>query len=62
MVMVCIEDIKACCSKDGIILTDHLMTRMRQRNIRLKDIKHTLAKGEIIEQYVSVKTTASTIS
>jgi hypothetical protein len=49
--MVCIEDVRACCTNDAIFLTDHLLTRMRQRHIRFEDIKKAITKGEIIEQY-----------
>jgi hypothetical protein len=49
--MLQIEDIKNVCTDDAIVLTEHLLTRMRQRQIRLKDIKHTIENGEIIEQY-----------
>jgi hypothetical protein len=38
---------------DTITLTDHLLTKMRQRQIRLKDIKNTIENGEIIEQYLT---------
>jgi hypothetical protein len=49
--MVLIEDVRACCNDDTIVLTEHLLTRMRQRHIRLDDIKSAITKGEIIEQY-----------
>jgi len=49
--MLHIEDIRELCTDDTIVLTEHLLTRMRQRQIRWKDIKHTIEKGEIIEQY-----------
>ncbi|WP_461256301.1 DUF4258 domain-containing protein [Treponema sp. R80B11-R83G3] len=49
--MLRIEDVRACCKDDAIVLTEHLLTRMRQRHIRLDDIKYAIAKGEIIEQY-----------
>jgi hypothetical protein len=49
--MLIIEDIRRLCADDTIMLTDHLMTRMRQRHIRLKDIQKTIENGEIIEQY-----------
>jgi hypothetical protein len=49
--MLQIEDIRACCTDDRIVLTNHLMMRMRQRNIRYEDIKKTIKTGEIIEQY-----------
>jgi len=51
--MLRIEDIRILCTDETIVLTDHLLTRMRQRQIRLKDIKHSIEKGEIIEQYPS---------
>jgi hypothetical protein len=49
--MLLIEDIRSLCTDDTITLTEHLLTRMRQRQIRLKDIKYTIESGEIIEQY-----------
>jgi len=49
--MVRIEDVRACCIDDAIVLTEHLLTRMRQRHIRLEDIKFAILNGEIIEQY-----------
>jgi len=42
--MVRIEDVRACCTDDAIVLTEHLLTRMRQRNIRLEDIKYAKNK------------------
>ena len=52
LTMVRIEDVRACCTDDTIILTEHLLTRMRQRDIKLEDIKHAITEGEIIEQYL----------
>jgi len=49
--MLHIEDIKIFCADDTIVLTEHLLTRMRQRHIRFEDIKNALVYGEIIEQY-----------
>jgi len=49
--MLQIEEIKRLCTNDTIVLTEHLLTRMRQRQIRLRDIKCTIENGEIIEQY-----------
>ena len=49
--MLRIVDIKEICNDDTIILTDHLLTRIRQRHIRLEEIKSALLNGEIIEQY-----------
>ena len=51
LIMLCIEDIRACFVNEKMILTEHLLTRIRQRKIRLKDIKYALENGEIIEQY-----------
>jgi len=49
--MLRIEDVRAYCTDYTIVLTEHLLTRMRERQIRLKDIKDAIAEGEIIEQY-----------
>jgi hypothetical protein len=49
--MLQIEDIRLLCTDDTIVLTEHLLTRMRQRQIRLQDIKYAIEKGEIIKQY-----------
>jgi len=49
--MIKIEDIRNLCNNDSIMLTEHILTRMRQRKIRLNDIKNTIMQGEIIEQY-----------
>jgi len=47
--MLRIEDIRGICTDETIVLTEHLLTRMRQRHIRL-DIKRTIETGEIIER------------
>jgi hypothetical protein len=49
--MLRIEDLRDCLNNETLILTDHLLTRMRQRNIRFTDIKRAIENGEIIEQY-----------
>jgi hypothetical protein len=49
--MPLIEEVRVLCTNDTIVLTDHLLTRMRQRHIRFEDIKRAIAEGEIIEQY-----------
>ena len=51
LAMLRIEDIVLLCNNDTIVLTEHLLTRMRQRHIKLEDIKHAISEGEIIEQY-----------
>ena len=49
--MLSIEGVRACCTDNTLVLTEHLLTRMRQRHIRLDDIKYAIENGEIIEQY-----------
>ena len=49
--MLKIEDIRRLCEDDTLFLTEHLLARMRQRNIRWKDIKNSILHGEIIKQY-----------
>lgn len=49
--MLKIEEIRELCRDETIFLTDHLKTRMRQRQIKYEDIKKTLKNGQIIEQY-----------
>jgi hypothetical protein len=45
--MLYIEDVRSFCTDETIVLIEHLLTRMRQRNIRLEDIKNAITKGEI---------------
>jgi hypothetical protein len=49
--MLHIDDVRLYCTDDTIVVTEHLLARMRQRHIRIEDIKHSIAGGEIIEQY-----------
>ena len=49
--MLRIEDIRTLFSNNTIVLTEHLLSRIRQRNIRLEDIKQAVVNSEIIEQY-----------
>ena len=49
--MLQIEDIRGVCTDDTMVFTEHLLTRMRQRQIKLDDIKYTIETGKIIEQY-----------
>jgi hypothetical protein len=49
--MLRIEDVRVLCTDNSIVLTEHLLTRMRQRHIQLEDIKKAITEGEIIEQY-----------
>ena len=49
--MLDIKDVRACFTNETIFLTEHLLTRMRQRDIRFVDLKQAIFEGEIIEQY-----------
>jgi hypothetical protein len=49
--MIGIADVQKRCTDDAIVLTGHLLTRMRQRGIKYDDIRQTIQKGEIIEHY-----------
>jgi hypothetical protein len=49
--MLQIEDIRRLCTDNNIVLTEHLIARMRQREIKFDDIKNTIKCGKIIEQY-----------
>ncbi len=39
------------CEKNFIYMTEHVILRCRQRNIRQEDIKNCIITGEIIEDY-----------
>jgi hypothetical protein len=49
--MIDMDEIHSLISDETIILTNHLLTRMRQRGITYEALKLTLQNGEIIEQY-----------
>jgi len=51
--MLKIEDVRSLCKDKTVVLTEHLITRMRQRKIRWEDIKNSIKNGEIIKQYPS---------
>ena len=38
-------------SEDNVFVTEHAAERFRQRGIKIKDIRHAVENGEIIEQY-----------
>jgi len=46
-----IRDIKEALNNDKIQWSGHILSRMQQRNIRIKDIINCLSYGEIIEYY-----------
>ena len=45
------NDIKRVVEKDNIQWSGHILTRMQQRGIKIKDIINCLSSGEIIEYY-----------
>ena len=45
------NDIKRALEKDNIQWSGHILTRMQQRGIKIKDIINCLSDGEIIEYY-----------
>lgn len=45
------DDIKEALKKDKIKWSGHILTRIQQRGIKVKDIINCLLNGEIIEQY-----------
>ena len=49
--MLKIEEIRSVCNDETIVATEHLITRMRQRKIKMVDIKNSIKNGEIIKQY-----------
>ncbi|GHV82297.1 hypothetical protein AGMMS49991_08550 [Spirochaetia bacterium] len=49
--MISIADVQELCNDEAIVLTEHLLTRMRQRGIKYGDLKQTIQNGEVIEQY-----------
>jgi len=46
-----IENIKAMFAGNAVKFTEHFKTRLKERNIKLAEVKHVLLSGEIIEQY-----------
>ena len=49
--MLAIEYVRAYCTDNTIVLTGHLLARMRQRHIRFEEIKQAIITGKIIKQY-----------
>ena len=45
------NDIKEALKKDNIQWSGHILTRMQQRGMKIKDIMNCLLNGEIIEYY-----------
>ena len=49
--MIKIETLQTYYTEDKVLMTQHSSERCRQRGIKIKDIRHTIMTGEIIEQY-----------
>ena len=43
--------IHALCKDDAVVLTQHLLLRCHEREIKVDDIMAVILRGEIIEQY-----------
>lgn len=48
-----IKDIRRVLKEDNIQWSGHVLTRMQQRAIKVKDVTECILKGEIIEYYSS---------
>ncbi len=46
-----LDTIKTLCENNLIYMTEHVILRCRQRNIKQIDIKNCIISGEIIEDY-----------
>jgi hypothetical protein len=46
-----IEEIKPLCTDENILLTAHVLNRMKKRGIQYSDMVYAIRNGEIIEQY-----------
>ena len=49
--MIDIESIKMLCTDESIIMTNHVMERIRERGIKYQEIKDAILNGQIIERY-----------
>ena len=49
--MIDIKVLQEYYKEDKVIVSIHAQERLRQRGIKIKDIKHCILFGEIIEQY-----------
>ena len=39
------------CNDENIIITQHALLRLRQKNIKYSDVKNAILTGDIIEEY-----------
>lgn len=47
--MIKIETLQTYYTEDKVLMTQHSSERCRQRGIKIKDIRHAIMTGEIIE-------------
>lgn len=50
--MMNIDDIKKLINEQKIIWRDHILIRMQQRGIKIKDVIECITSGEIVECYL----------
>lgn len=46
-----IDEVRALCYDEAIIITQHLAVRMHERGIKYDEVKEAILTGEIIEDY-----------
>jgi hypothetical protein len=46
-----INEIRKYCTDETIVLTQHLLSRMRERRVKYDDVVSAILSGEIIEDY-----------
>lgn len=46
-----IEEIRALCYDEAIMVTQHLAIRMQERGIKYAEVKEAIMTGEVIEDY-----------
>lgn len=49
--MLYIDDLRQLCNDTHIVMTNHAMKRLYERNITIEGIKDAIITGEIFEQY-----------
>lgn len=49
--MLNIEDLRILCTDETIVISQHALNRLRERNIKYDDVTHAILNGNIIEQY-----------
>lgn len=52
-----LDDLRALCHNETIIVSQHCLKRMIERGIELSQVKRAIMEGEIIEDYVKHENT-----